>query len=76
MWPDESRLQSSVGADFVRELWALKDDMTCEQYWPLIAGRARTYRKCDYRSLIAGRARSHRRSGKASRLKPLPQEAR
>jgi hypothetical protein len=60
MWPDECRLQPSVGADSVRELLAAEDGMTFDEYRPLIAGRAR----------------SHSRSDEASRLKPLPQEAR
>ena len=79
MWPDESNLPPSVGAESVRELLdsglvtrapvgadsfrellVAENGMTCDECWPLIAGRAR----------------SHSRSGKTSRLKPLPQEAR
>ena len=58
MRPVEALVLPSVGADSVRELLAAQDGMTFD----------------DDRPLIAGRARSHSRSGKASRLKPLPQE--
>lgn len=60
MRPVEARSQPTVGADSVRELLAAEDGMTFD----------------DDRPRIAGRARSHSRSGKASRLKPLPQEGR